>query len=57
MNQFVKKHATLVNSIALILMLVLPFGLYAVANQGSQLVVKVLLGLFMLNMLFVMKNG
>lgn len=57
MNRYLKKHAAVMNTIALILMLVLPFGLYAAANQGSQLVVKVLLGLFMLDMLFVMKNG
>jgi hypothetical protein len=57
MNRDFKKHAVKMNTIALILMLVLPFGLYAAANQGSPLVVKVLLGLFMLNMLFVMKSG
>jgi hypothetical protein len=56
MNRYLKKHAAKMNTIALILMLVLPFGLYTAANQGSALVVKVLLGLFMLNMLFVMKS-
>ena len=57
METFFKKHAVKIRSAALILMLGIPFLLYAAADQGSLLQVKILLGLFMLNMLYVLKNG
>ena len=57
MERFLKKHATKLKSAALILMLAIPFLLYAAAAQGSLFQVKMLLGFFILNMLFVMKNG
>jgi hypothetical protein len=57
MYQFLKKHAAKINFLALILMLVIPFALYMAAIQDSLLLVKSFLGLFILNMLFVMKNG
>ena len=57
MESFLKKHATKLKFAALILMLVVPFLLYTAAVQGSLFQVKMLLGFFMLNMLFVMKNG
>ena len=57
MDRFFKKHATKLKSTALILMLVIPFLLYAAAIQGSLIQVRLLLGLFILNMLLVMKSG
>mgnify|MGYP001821228696 CR=1 FL=1 len=57
MDSFLKKYASKLKSTALILMLGIPFLLYAAAAHGSMFQVKLLLGLFMLNMLFVMKNG
>jgi len=57
MYQFLKKNAAKMNFLALILMLVIPFALYMAAIQDSLLLVKSFLGLFILNMLFVMKNG
>lgn len=57
MDRFIKKHGAKLKSGALILMLVIPFILYAAAIQGSLFQVKLFLGLFILNMLFVMKNG
>jgi len=57
MNNFFKKHASKLKSTSLILMLTIPFLLYAAAVQGSLFQVKLLLGLFIVNMLFVMKNG
>jgi hypothetical protein len=56
MERFLKKHATKLKSAALILMLAIPFFLYAAADRGSLFQVKILLGLFMLNMLYVLKN-
>lgn len=57
MDTFLKKYASKLKSTALILMLGIPFLLYVAAAHGSLFQVKLLLGLFMLNMLFVMKNG
>lgn len=57
MESFLKKHAAKVKFASLMLMLAIPFLLYAAATQGSLFQVKMLLGFFMLNMLFVMKNG
>jgi uncharacterized RDD family membrane protein YckC len=57
MYKFLKKNAAKMNFLALILMLVIPFALYIAAIQDSLLLVKSFLGLFILNMLFIMKNG
>ena len=57
MDNFFKKHAVELKSAALILMLAIPFLMYFAATQGSLFLVKMLIGFFMLNMLFVMKNG
>jgi hypothetical protein len=57
MENFLNKHAAKLKSAALILMLAIPFLLYAAADKGSILQVKILIGCFMLNMLYVMKNG
>ena len=57
MQPLLKKHAAKLKFAALILMLAIPFLLYAAADRGSLLTVKILLGIFTLNMLFVMKNG
>lgn len=38
-------------------MLVIPFLLYAAALHGSILQVKFFMAIFIVNMLFVMKNG
>ena len=57
MEHFLNKHAAKLKAIALILMLIIPFLLYAAVVQGPPILVNVLLGLFILNMLFIMKNG
>ena len=57
MYKFLKKHAAKMNFLALILMLVIPFALYIAAIHDSLLLVKSFLGLFIINMLFIMKNG
>lgn len=57
MDSLLKKHSTMLKTTALILMLVIPFLLYAAAWHGSILQVKLLIGIFVVNMLFVMKNG
>lgn len=57
MQRFFKKHTKKLNFAALILMLGIPFLLYAAANQGSLFQVNILLGIFTLNMLYVLKNG
>ena len=57
MDRFLKKHAAKLKSLSLILMLAITFILYAAAIKGSLFQVKLLLRLFILNMLFVMKNG
>lgn len=57
MDRFFKKHAAKLKSIALILMLAIPFLLYTAVVQGPPLLVNMLLGLFVANMLLVLKNG
>ncbi len=57
MNDFLKKYGTVLKSIALILMLGIPFLLYQTAMHGSIFQVKLFIGLMMANMLFVMKKG
>ncbi|NOQ66008.1 MAG: hypothetical protein GQ556_02165 [Desulfobacterales bacterium] len=57
MNDFLKKYGTALKSIALILMLGIPFLLYQTAMHGSIFQVKLFIGLMMANMLFVMKKG
>jgi hypothetical protein len=57
MNIFFRKHSAKLKTTALILMLLIPFLLYASALRGSAFQVKFFLALMMLNMLFVMKEG
>ena len=57
MDSWFKKHGDTLKTTALILMLVIPFLLYAAAWHGSILQVKLLMAIFIVNMLFVMKNG
>jgi hypothetical protein len=57
MDSFLKKHGTKLKTTALILMLVIPFLLYSAALHGSILLVKLVMAVFIVNMLFVMKNG
>ena len=57
MNNFIRKHSAKLKTTALILMLLIPFLLYASALHGSIFQVKFFLALMMLNMLFVMKEG
>jgi hypothetical protein len=57
MDNFFKRHITRLKNTALILMLVLPFVLYAAASHNSMLQVKLLLALMGINMLYVMIRG
>ncbi len=57
MDGLLKKHGNALKTTALILMLAIPFLLYAAASHGSILQVKLLMAVFIANMLFVMKNG
>ena len=57
MEHFLNRHAATLKALALVLMLVIPFLLYVAVVQGPPTLVNVLLGLFILNMLFVIKNG
>ena len=57
MTTFIKKHGPRLRTAALILMLVLPFLLYAAASYNSMLQVKLLLALMGINMLYVMLRG
>jgi len=57
MDSFLKKHGPKLKTTALILMLVIPFLLYSAAMHGSIFQVKLIMAVFILNMLFVMKNG
>ena len=56
MVNFLKKHATKLNTIALIFMLGIPFLLYMGASQGSAIQVKVYLGLMVVTMMMVMRK-
>ena len=57
MDKFFKKHGEKLKTVALVLMLVIPFFLYSTAMQGSIIRVNVFLGLMIVTMLFVMKKG
>ena len=57
MDNFFKKHGTKLKSLALILMLAIPFLLYTAAMNGSIFQVKVFLVLMIGTMLFVLTKG
>ena len=57
MDNFLKKHSARLKTTALILMLVIPFLLYAAALYNSIFQVKLLLALLIGTMLFVMLKG
>ena len=57
MNNFFSKHSAKLKTTALILMLLIPFLLYAAAIHGSAFQVKLFLALMAVNMLFVMVKG
>jgi len=57
MDNFFKKHSTRLKTTALILMLVIPFLLYAAASYNSIFQVKLFLALLIGNMLYVMIKG
>ena len=57
MDNFLKKHSGRLKTTALLLMLVIPFLLYAAASYGAIFQVKLLLALMIGNMLYVMIKG
>ena len=57
MGNFLKKHSDRLKTTALILMLVIPFLLYAAASYDSIFQVNLLLAVMIGNMLFVMLKG
>jgi len=57
MDNFLKKHSGRLKTTAFILMLVIPFLLYAAASYNSMLQVNLLLVLMGINMLYVMIWG
>jgi hypothetical protein len=57
MDNFFKKHVTWIKTAALILMLVIPFLLYAAASNNSPGLVNLFLVLMSANMLFTMLKG
>jgi hypothetical protein len=57
MDNFFKKHGEKLKTIALILMLVIPFLLYTAAMHGTVFQVKLFLVLMVGTMLFIMKKG
>lgn len=57
MNEFFKIYNSTLKSMALILMLAIPFFLYQGAIQDSEFQVNLFLGLMMANMLFILKTG
>ena len=57
MENFFKKHGAKLKSLALILMLAIPFLLYTAAMHGSILQVKLSLALMIATMFFVLKKG
>ena len=57
MDTFLKRHIGKLKTTALILMLLIPFLLYAAAMHGSVFQVNLVLGLMAGNMLFVMIKG
>ena len=56
MNKLFKKYNSPLKSMALILMLAIPFFLYQGAMQDSAFQVNLFLGLMMANMLFILKT-
>ena len=57
METFFKKHGTRLKTAALILMLVIPFLLYAAVSHDSMILVNLFLVLMGGNMLYVMIKG
>jgi len=57
MDNFFKKHSSRLKTAALILMLGIPFLLYAAAAHNSIFQVKLYLALMIGNMLFVLLKG
>ena len=57
MDKFIRKHSGRLKATALILMLLIPFLLYAAALHGSVFQVILFLALMTGNMLFVMIKG
>ena len=57
MENFFGKHAGKLKAAALLLMLLIPFLLYAAAVHGSAFQLKLFLALMAGNMLFVMLKG
>jgi len=57
MNNFLKKYSGRLKTTALILMLVIPFLLYAAASYDAIFQVKLLLALMIGNMVYVMIKG
>ena len=57
MDNFCKKHSTKLNSIALILMLAIPFLLYSAALRGLTFEVKIFLVFMIGTMLYVLIRG
>ncbi len=57
MDNFFEKHGAKLKTIALVLMLVIPFFLYIAAMYGSNFQVKLFLALMIVTMLFVLKKG
>ena len=57
MDNFLKQHSGKLKATALILMLLIPFLLYAAALHGSIFQLKLIMVLMIGNMLFVMKKG
>ena len=57
MEIFFKKHGQRLKTAALILMLAIPFLLYAAASHGSMILVNLLLVLMGGNMLYAMLYG
>jgi hypothetical protein len=57
MDNILKKYSNRLKTAALILMLGIPFLLYAAASHDSMILVKLFLGLMGGNMLYVMLKG
>ena len=57
MDNFIRKHRGTLKATALILMLLIPFLLYAAALHGSVFQISLFLALMTGNMLFVMVRG
>jgi len=57
MEKFLRTHSGKLKTTALILMLLIPFFLYAAAMHGSAFQVKLFLALMAGNMLFLLKKG